>query len=197
MKLSLTQTGLAANADVTKIDRGAVLGLLGTVNSLSYKVHEIEKHFHNWERWYGKAVTANAEIHVADTLIQGTVSPFQIDAGNSDWGAWVQILGSGDTPTSVGGTYTKYDLHSVQIVANERANPYYFQIAFGATAADALTAGTYTAMVLACAAVNTDTAFNIMMNRMNSGTKAWARCKCPTQNTATLDFYFGVHEYVG
>jgi len=186
-----------SDIDVTKIDKTPVSGLLGAVNSLGYKVHEIEKHFHNWERWYGKAVTANGEIHVADTLIQGAVTPFQIDAGNLDWGAWVQILGSSDTPTNVGGTYTKYDVHSIQVVANERANPYFIQFAFGATAASAITAGEYTAKVLAFDGVNSETSFSIMMNRANAGTKAWARCKCPGQNTATLDFYFGVHEYIG
>lgn len=187
---------MSYNPETQKIDKKAVSGLLGVNNSLAYKVHEIEKHFHNWERWFGLAVSPNAEIHRAD-LLETTTAPFQIDAGNSTWGSWVQILGSSDTPTGLGGTYTKYDLHSIQVVANERANPYYVQFAFGVDAATALANGIYTSMVIACPATNTDEKFEIMMNRVASGTKAWARCKCPTQNTATLDFYFGLHEYIG
>lgn len=188
---------MAYNSETDKIDKKSVDGLLGVNNSLAYKVHEIEKHFHNWERWFGVALSPSGETNVADTLIQGAVTAFVIDAGNDDWGAWVQILGSTDTPTNVGGTYTKYDLHSIDIVANERAQPYFVQFAFGATAADAITAGTYTAKVISAPAANTDIDFSIMMNRVASGTKAWARCKCPGQNTATLGFYFGIHEYVG
>lgn len=182
--------------ELSKIDKLAVSGLLGTNNSLAYKVHEIEKHFHNYERWFGLSPSPSGEVKRAD-LLATTVAPFQIDAANNDWGSWLQILGSSDTPTNIGGTYTKFDLHSVQVVANERAQPYYVQFAFGDTAAGALTAGTYTSMVIACPATNTDEAFKIMMNRVNAGTKAWARCKCVGQNTATLDFYFGIHEYVG
>lgn len=49
-----------------KIDNRAVDGLLGVNNSLAYKVHEIEKHFHNQEKWCGVAAIADAELHVAD-----------------------------------------------------------------------------------------------------------------------------------
>jgi len=66
---------------VDVIDDAAVKGLLGTNNSLAYKVHEIEKHFHNWERWFGVALTPNAEINVADTLIQGAVNHLQLMPG--------------------------------------------------------------------------------------------------------------------
>ncbi len=41
-------------AAVNKIDNQAVDGLSGVSNSMAYKVHEIEKHFHNHERWFGK-----------------------------------------------------------------------------------------------------------------------------------------------
>ena len=34
-------------------DSKATVGLLGVTNSLAYRVHEIEKHFHNRERWIG------------------------------------------------------------------------------------------------------------------------------------------------
>lgn len=188
---------MAYNTETDKIDKKAVDGLLGVSNSLAYKVHEIEKHFHNWERWFGVALSPSGETNIADTLIQGAVTAFSINAGNDDWGTWLQILGSTDTPTNVGGTYTKFDLHSIQTTANQRAGTYFVQFAFGATAADAVTAGTYTAKVLAFDGINLKSDFVIMMNRVAAGTKGWARCKYPGQNGATLGFYFGLHEYVG
>ena len=36
-----------------KIDSLATDGLAGVSNSLAYRVHEIEKHFHSEEHWYG------------------------------------------------------------------------------------------------------------------------------------------------
>lgn len=36
-------------------DAITTLGLLGTSNSLAYRVHELERHFHGYERWYGKS----------------------------------------------------------------------------------------------------------------------------------------------
>ena len=78
----------------TKIDDEAVLGLLGTSNSLAYKVHEIEKHFHSSGSWFGAANTPTA-THFADRI--GTCTdPFEINGGDSSatptWGDWVQIL---------------------------------------------------------------------------------------------------------
>jgi len=109
----------------------------------------------------------------------------------------VQLLGSGDTPTNVGGTYTKFDMHSIQTTGNEKNASYFFMVAFGETGAAALAAGTYTAKVLTFDGLNVESHFEIMANRANAGSKVWARCKCPGQNTATLSFFFGLHEYVG
>ena len=184
-------------SEINKIDTIAVDGLLGTVDSLSYKVHEIESHIHNWERWFGQAVTPNAEIKVADTLLSGAVTPFQIDAGNNDWGSWVCILGSSDTPTNYAGTYTKYDVHSIQVSGNERNAPYLIMFAFGVSGEQALTDRTFTAKVLDFDGINAETSFIAYIRRQDAGTKMWARCKCPGQNTGTLDFWIGIHEYIG
>jgi len=37
----------------------------------------------------------------------------------------------------------------------------------------------------------------VQTGRAPAGSKLWARCMCPGQNTGTLDFYLGIHEYVG
>ena len=46
---------MAYQSGVNKIDAVATSGLAGVSNSLAYRVHEIEKHFHNYERWFGKS----------------------------------------------------------------------------------------------------------------------------------------------
>ena len=38
--------------------------------------------------------------------------------------------------------------------------------------------------------------YDIMMPRINAGDKVWMRCWVKAQNTGTLDFFLGIHEYV-
>ena len=61
-----------------QMDHAATLGLLGTVDSLAYRVHEIERHLHSSGSWFGIAGTPSA-THKADRI--GTCAgPFQLDA---------------------------------------------------------------------------------------------------------------------
>jgi hypothetical protein len=180
---------------VPKLDNQAVDGLTGIEDSLAYKVAEIEGHLHGWERWYGLALVPNAEVHVADRI--GTaVAALQIDAGNLAWGVWVCILGSSDTPADVG--MVKFDPHRLMITAAERQVSYFIQLGFGASGVAALAAGTYTEFVYKPTSLNAEeTPLEIQVRRSLAGTKVFARCYVPTQNTGTLDFFLGLHEYAG
>lgn len=181
--------------ETDKIDSAASDGLSGTSDSTAYRVHEAERHFHSYERWFETAAAANGEVHVADAIGSGG-GAFQVDAGNDDWGTWLQVLGSSDTPAITGSV--KYDPHKVQIDAAERTATYFIQFAFGTSGAAALTAGTYTEFTFTPqAAAGRPAAIAVGARRHNVGTKAWVRTKCPGQNTATLDFYVGLHEYEG
>ena len=164
-----------------------------TPESLLYILKEIEIHLHSWERWFETAASADGEVHVADNIGNGS-GAFQIDAGNDDWGAWVQLIGSSDTPDETGSDY--YDLHRIDIEATERNETYFFQFGFDASGVDALTNGNYTEVVIHPVSNQADSIPVIVQTpRIAAGTKAWVRCKCPGQNTATLDFYIGLHEY--
>ena len=70
-------------------------------NPNNYGIFEIERHFHSYERWYEAAASPSGETHIADRIGSGS-GAFQIDAGNDDWGLWVQVLGSSDTPADTG-----------------------------------------------------------------------------------------------
>jgi hypothetical protein len=177
-----------------KIDNKAVDGLTGVYNSLAYRVAEIERHFHSAGRWFGKATTASGEDHVADRIGSNN-GAFQIDAGDNAWGAWVQILGATDTPADTGKVY--FDPHEIVITAAERTALYYIQIGRGASGAAALTAGTYTELALDLTDRGGGAIVDVQTGRAPAGSKLWARCMCPGQNTATLDFVMGLHEYEG
>jgi hypothetical protein len=161
------------------------------VDSLAYRVAEIEKHLHNWERWYGLAASPSGETHRADAIGAG-IAAFQIDAGNNTWGAWVQVVGSSDAAKI-------FDMHRIMVTAVERAATSHFvQVAIGETAAAALTAGTYSEFVYHPAAVTAEAIpIDIMMRRAAAGSKAWARVLASGANTGTMDFYIGLHYYDG
>ena len=197
----MTQPGITnittvLNAALNLIDSAAVSGVAGVEGSLAYYVHSVFLHHHNWERWFGLAAVPNAEIHRADSVLGPTFpAVFQIDGGNLTWGAWVQILGSSDTPYQAG--MTEFDLRQLVVTATERNTPYFIQLAYGATAAGALAAGDYTEMVYSAAAGLGESPIDVMCKKIAAGTKVWARCVCPASDTGTFNFYLGLHEYPG
>lgn len=182
--------GIDSITKQNKLDCAASDGLGGVNNSIAYRVGEIERHLHSYERWFETATAPDAELHVADAIGDGS-GAFRVDAGNDDWGSWVQMLGSSDTSL-------RYDLHRLMIEATERNETYFVQFAFGASGAAAYAAGAYTETVYTPASNQIEESpVQIQMRRQTGGTKGWARCKCPGQNTATLDFYPGLHSYEG
>jgi hypothetical protein len=177
-----------------KIDDAAVNGLGGVQNSLAYRVGEIEHHLHSGARWFETASVPVGETHVADRIGSGG-GAFRIDAGNLVWGAWVQILGSSDTPTVAGKVY--FDPHQIIVEDTEKASTYFVQIARGASGDAGLAAGTYSEFVYG-ASVQKDTGIiMVQIDRAPVESKLWARCICPGQNTGWFDFYIGLHEYEG
>jgi len=126
--------------EVSKIDDKATVGLNGVSNSLAYRVHEIEKHFHSREIWFGEHGTRNAEV---DCGARNVMTPFQVDAGNDAYGGTpLCIVGTGDVPISAG--YVKLDLHHIVVVdveATADLKIHKVQLIWGSgTVADAITA---------------------------------------------------------
>jgi hypothetical protein len=191
---SLADVVLGIEGGAEKIDDAAVDGLGGVVNSLAYKVAEIERHLHSGARWFEAATTPDGETHTADRIGSGS-GAFQMDAGNDTWGSWIQVLGSTDTPADTGKVY--FDPHQFIVEDSERSAVYFIQITRGESGAAGLAAGTYSEFVYS-ATVQKDTAIiPVQTGRAPAGSKLWARCMCPGQDTATLDFYIGIHEYEG
>ena len=168
-----------------------------TIDKILEETIEIETHIHSNERWFEKAGTPNGEIHVAVRIGDSDgAGAFQIDAGNDDWGTWIQILGSADTPADPG--KVSFDGHRAEFVAAERNEPYFIQVIAQNTnpnsAIEDVT--TITEFVVKPLSNVLDAGpIEIQTITVPAGVKVWVRCMCPGQNTATLDFYFGIHEY--
>jgi len=183
--------------EAEKIDNAAATGLLGTEDSLSYAIVEIERHLHNREKWFGAIVAPENELLIADRMAGG-VPAFTLAAGNDDFGSWVQILGSSDTPVIAGSV--KFDAHRFMITATNSTKPYIIQIAAGESAGLAALIATemFTEIPYIAASNNNDSGISdIMTRRVPVGTKVWARACCIGGNGTTISFYFGIHEYEG
>lgn len=188
---------MSFNGNVKKIDDEAVLGLEGTANSLAYKIAEIERHLHSGACWFGAANTPSG-THGADRI--GTcTSSFQLDAGDSSvtptWGSWVLIFGSDDTPERDDMQF--FDPHLMAVSATEGAFDYCIQFSRGAAGDDGISAGTYTE-VMYCSDGNKNAGrTNLQTGRAPAESSIWARCLAQGRDTATINFYIGIHEYEG
>lgn len=180
-----------------KLDNAPADGLLGTPGSIAYLLAEIERHFHNVEKWFGLAVTPVGETHRADRM-NGVVEPFTLTTGNSDFGPWVQVLGSDDTP--VNAAAVKFDAHKVLVVDTNSTSPYIVQIVGGESAdiAAKIAAEEFSEFpYISQSNLNDSGETPVKSRRQNAGTKVWARAACKGQNAVTISAYLGIHEYEG
>lgn len=179
--------------ETDKIDGAAVDGLTGTSNSLAYKVHEIEKHFHNRGRFWG-ATGAPSETNA----IAATVSvPFVAVSGNNTWGTAIPICGTGDNPVLA--TDVKFDAHLCLVVDTDHATAYRIRFIYGTgTSAAAISAGqwTETMFITATGPFSSGVPVEVIMPRVDVGSKLWAQVWNAT-NGSNVDFYWGAHGYAG
>lgn len=187
-------TGIKAETD--KLDALATDGLNGTPDSVAYRVAEIERHLHSAESWFEVAVSPDGDTNGGDRIGEGN-GAFQADAGNDDWGDWVLVLGSSDTPARPTPAKAYFDPHRIEVVDTERAATYFIQIGRGVTHTTIITNGTYTEVVYTAVTNKDSSPVDVGSGRAPTGSKVWVRVMCPDQDTGTLDFFFGIHEYEG
>lgn len=170
-------------------------GLAGTPGSLGYGVATIEDSILAYSRSIGAAAVPVGETHVADV---DTMTPFTLTAGNDAWGAWVQILGSGDTPTRAGMqrfALHRYIVDDVAVLGDKVLT--LLQVAVGASGAAALAAGTYTTVLLVPEKGGRQDPYDLQMPAVAVGSKVWARTWANGANSPTLDVQFTLREYEG
>jgi hypothetical protein len=179
-------------AGTNKIEDEATTGLLGVSNSMAYRVHEIERHFHSNERWASKlAVPAGNRVTATG------MTPFIAASGANVYGVAVQIMDTADAVGLFPGA-VKYDLHRLFISDLDHTTPYRLRISYGTgTQPDAVAAGQYSEVMWRSDNVNADrTPVIVQMRRVDAATKAWVEAWNAT-NLSEVDFYFGLHFYEG
>ncbi len=83
-----------------RVDQRTTNGLLGVSNSAAYRIHEIERHFHGRERWFGKLAVQTATDWADDNI----ATPFVAISGNNAYGTdpgdEAQVIGTADATIS-------------------------------------------------------------------------------------------------
>jgi hypothetical protein len=173
-------------AAAAKIDSYATLGLAGVHNSLAYRVHEIEKHVHNREYWYGQSG--------ADTFLSNaSLTSWVLTAGDSvAYGTPVQ-LSNGDEIAG-GSTTQKYDMHRLLITGTNQADSAYkIQFLYGTGVVGDAAILTEVTFVAPTQSID-GSPVEILSPRITCNNKLWAKLACLT-NGKTLAFFIGVHVY--
>ena len=137
------------------------------------------------------------ENHVADRM-DGVIVAFTLTAGNNAFGSWLQVLGSDDTPVTSG--RVKFDFHRIIVTDTNSTDAFIIQIVVGESAGIAakLLAEEYDEFPYIAATNNNDSGISeIIDDRGDVGEKVWMRCANVGGNATTLEFYLGIHEYVG
>lgn len=184
-----------------KIDQQAVSGLLGTSNSLAYKVHEIEKHFHGYGRWYGKSADQSGNGWALSVSTVGMPTSFTCISGANTYGAdandEAKVWGTEDLWSG----NVKFELHRILIRSSSIQTLWIIRVVHGSgTMADAVAAEQYSEFPMVvdpATGASVDVVVDIMMPRITLGTdKIWIQGKSATDN-ATLTFLIGGHGYAG
>jgi hypothetical protein len=192
-----------------KIDSQAILGLLGVYNSLGYKVHEIEKHFHGPARWLGATSAAGVGPGLITSLL-----PFKVIASDT-------VMTFGDAIVMFDGTEdfdfpficTYFDPHYALVSECGIDNKIWkFRIASSgwngtthtyANMAEAVTAKAYT-----CLTVRIDdrqaveVGIPVMAPRSKTGSIMWAQVmndstSADNEAARTIGYTIGLHCYQG
>jgi len=184
-----TAAGTSIIAMVKKIDGLAVDGLAGVYNSLAYKVHEIEKHFHNSEQWFGKDGGDNL-------LNRDSVTPWTVVAGTSQaYGTEVQL--SDGTEIESGSATKKMDIHEILVVDNDAGNAittFKIQLWYGTGLFAAATLLTESVCTFYAVSDNKGI-IELVCPRIACNNKLWVRIKCSV-NSKSISILIGLHTYV-
>ena len=168
---------------------------------LAAEAEIVDDHLHNYDVAFGAAAVPVGTTHIAD--IEST-TPFSVTAvaHGAGWGTPVQILGSADTPTSIGTPprmtgQVYFDLRKLWLISLSQTSLYIMRIIWGSTsqtAAQAITAGQYTDQPLQnfvgqCIFQEVE---NI---RAPIGSNIWSSIFNSNAVAAVATFVYSIHEY--
>jgi len=193
------------NKEDAASDTAEVTSLIALLRKALQGIKELEDHIHNVERWFGRSSAPVAGVNEGENA---SMIPFMsvIEVGET-FGAWVPLLGTGDTPNQAG--MLRFDLHQIEIsdiVKDLGDDPnkhiHYIQIAWGASGAAGLALGNYTELMTVPEKDGKASPINMLMPQLGVGEKVFLRHRVTNRDTqaiidgCSMKFFHGLHEYM-
>ncbi len=155
----------------------------------------LDLHHHNYEYWIGLSGSYNSGVDCGNRT---SMAPFVATSGNDDYGAWLCILGTGDTPVSAGNTL--FDPHRILFVDSSiRSEIFRVQTVAAAdtSAADVEEAAERVVESMIIPATNQvdGVPLELLSIRRTAGVPLWLRIWVDGQDAKTYSFFLGIHEY--
>lgn len=126
-----------------------------------------------------------------------TMTPYVLTGGSDDWGPWLLMIGSGDTPFRT--SKETYDVHELLLSSVSTASFGRIQLGWDATTSTLLVANeTYSSVGFEPEGVgaNVGVGFvNINMPDVDDGTLLFGRCWIDGENGATVSVFLHIHEF--
>lgn len=172
------------------------IGVIQDETTLTLAETEIlEKHHHNFEYWFGLHPSFQEGV---DCGSRDSMNPYIMTSGNDDYGDWLCILGSNDTPVIAG--KTRYDPHrAIYFDADQKETVHRIQVVAAAntTAADAAAAAGQVCDAITIPATNKSVGLPTpsVCPRPVASTPLWARVWVDSQTAKEYKFFLGIHEY--
>jgi len=145
----------------------------------------------NYNKWYGLAVTPDAELHRADRMADA-IQPFTLLTGSKTFGNWVQILGSSDTPLVQ--DRKLFNLNEFLVTSTDSAVAFIIQIVTGESADISAKIASETFDEFPYIASG-DEIIELKRLKIAAGTKVWCRACCMNESAKSISFYFGLQEF--
>lgn len=193
---ALTNTGAGAETLTAILGDVASVDIATRLTNILAEIAEVEGHFHNQARWFGKKAD---QTNPANVWAANALTPYRCISGDGVYGAGASdhALVWGTANAMLNGQ-TKFDLDSILVVASDATTVWKMRFIYGAgTMADAITAGQYTeTMVIVPTQAGKIAKEQIRMPRLTVGTdQVWVQAWNATDDK-TIDFFVGIHGYV-
>ncbi len=166
------------------------------LSDVEHEVEEVERHLHSKGVCFGKHTSVVAGVNEGEAW---SIVPFESTSGtNQDFGAWIPVLGTGDTPFRAGNV--KFDPHRMSIAdvdSDASKKVHTIQLCWGLVdAATAYAAGEYSGVMPTPEKDGKADPVEIQIEDIAAGTKLWLRHRVIGDNGASsMEFYIEAHEY--
>lgn len=157
-------------------------------------LQKIDEESHTPKDTLGLSSSASFPTTAADA---DTMTPYVLTSGDDDWGPWLLLIGSDDTPLRTG--KDTFDINDLLVQTVSTAATGRIQIGWDLTTTTVILANeTYTSVMFNPEGIGNNIGvghIDIDTEDINAGTLVWGRLWVDGENGATASIFIEIHEF--